>query len=94
MSNTPLLNLLFDKSNWAQKALAKDKDGNVVRLRSEDAVCWCLLGAGLKCYGENWYLVETQLLSLIRGKGFLDLINFNDNSTHEKVVELLKEAQV
>lgn len=47
--------LLSDESKWAQYALAKTKEGSTCDPLSREAVCWCLRGAVIKCYGMYNY---------------------------------------
>lgn len=37
--------LLSDRSKWTTGTFARNERGSVVPARSEEAVCWCLVGA-------------------------------------------------
>lgn len=45
--------LLDSPEKWTKRAFARDKTGGVVSEFSDDAVCWCLLGAAVKCHNYN-----------------------------------------
>lgn len=45
--------LFTDESKWTQYEMARDKTGKRVYPESPDAVCWCLEGALIICYGKN-----------------------------------------
>jgi len=42
--------LLSDESKWTKGVVARDKLGIALGPRNEKAVCWCLLGAAVRCY--------------------------------------------
>jgi hypothetical protein len=48
--NMKIHELYSDESKWCQGTFAKDQDGKDVGANQPEAVCWCLVGASLKCY--------------------------------------------
>ena len=88
--------LLADPKHWTKRAYARDKDGQSVSAHSDEAVCWCVLGAIIKCYGylecPESRIVRTGLIEKYK-HGMIT--NFNDiEASHEQVVSLLKELDV
>lgn len=56
-----LKKLFSSKRKWTQGELAKDSRGNFAEPLSNEAVCWCLLGAIEKCYGRRTKLSKKVL---------------------------------
>ena len=45
--------LLSDPTKWTQRVLARNEDRLEVVSDSNDAICWCLMGAFIKCYPDK-----------------------------------------
>lgn len=45
--------LLSDPHNWIQGDFALDNYSHPVPSNSEDAACWCLYGAAVRCYYDG-----------------------------------------
>lgn len=45
--------LLSAPSRWIKRDLARDVDGNQVHPIAAESVCWCLIGAVVRCYRES-----------------------------------------
>lgn len=45
--------LLTDESKWTQDTSARARDGKPVSPQSQRAVCWCLVGAIVRCYPSD-----------------------------------------
>lgn len=56
--------LISDPKRWTQHAFAKAANGNVIGPESDNAVCWCSIGAlrkasfGTGCYGRAEAMLE------------------------------------
>lgn len=46
--------LLEKPESWTQGVSARDKNGKYTATSSKDAVCWCLAGAIMRCYGRQF----------------------------------------
>ena len=93
MSKTPVLDLLRDPAHWAKGCYAYNSDGESVAPESEQAVCWCLIGAIKKCYPEN---IANQVDKLDALLETIAIVPFNDapSTTHDQIVALLEKAQI
>lgn len=81
--------LLSDPAKWTQDANARDKHGNPVNAESEDAVCWCLIGALYKCYPVDHRKAWERLVTVIDV-----LYAWNDSHTHAEVLDLVRRLDV
>lgn len=84
----------LNKDNWIKGHNARDRHGNPVGSESEEACCWCLLGAIVKCYephdrGNIQNIIQSHLPS---GQDLISL--FNDSTTWEQVEEVVRKANV
>ena len=92
--------LLTDPKRWTQGAPARDAAGVEVSEHDKSAVCWCMMGAIIKCYGGSFAQCNKQF-NKVADKleelyGNPQIHKFNDciDTTHEQVVSLLKELDV
>ena len=89
-------NLISDPNNWLRTALACDKEGFPVDPEDKNACKWCASGALLKvAHGEPLdkavdLLLRVLDVSLTQADVAIPI--FNDNSTHEEVMELFDKA--
>ena len=81
-------------NGWTQKALARDKDGEIVSPFGYDAVCWCLGGALLNVGWDNAMKMSHVIYEVGRKHGLIDLVSWNDHedTNLEKVILLLDDA--
>ena len=94
--------LLSSPEKWTQRSYARDALGGTVQTRSKDAVCWCLVGALLKCYSGDAAFgdVNASLEAAIRRrqtKGTIPtLASWNDleGRTFAEVRAIVEEAGV
>lgn len=93
--------LLSDKSKWTKRAFARGGNGEVVDARSEEATCWCTLGAIQRCYlapGRariKWMEMAQHLEQAPPIQRFGGIVaDWNDAATYEEVVALLKELDI
>lgn len=81
---------------WTQGYYATDANGKQTTSLSNDAICWCAIGALMKAYADdkdgNYALAFRKLNGAIR----YDIINWNDapGRTWEEVHGLLKELDI
>jgi len=81
--------------HWTQYSSAKNKSGKPCNATSEDAVCWCILGAmdavilPLNLDIDFNYLIYKRLKAQMPD-GCVS--SFNDKHTHEEVMELLSKT--
>lgn len=98
---------IIEQNGWCQRSAAKDSRGLNVDLRSEEAVCFCAVGAILRKHDKNSAAatdigkvatkVATPLQMSKTGFSFNDAVaDWNDapGRTKEEVVALLKELAV
>lgn len=87
--------LLSDKSKWTQRTTARDARGNPVVSRDPAAVCWCALGAIIKCHPEPRHVPITAALDVAgRRYGTLSLSIVNDQHGYDAALAVLREADV
>lgn len=83
-----------DPEHWTQHAFARDKEDRQVSPRSENAVCWCVMGAVRKELGYGSVGVEMELHRLYykvsRPGTFSNLIDTNDKCDHKTVISELQ----
>jgi hypothetical protein len=76
-----------------EESYDSDEDGNDLNdeeiAAHPDAVCWCLYGAAYKCGIDDDRAYAEALLG---ETGYLEVVTFNDKSTHAEVLQLLKDA--
>jgi hypothetical protein len=99
--------VLSDSSKWTQRYFAQDTKGRLVDWDDKDACKWCLIGALRKTYPNfgcepAYYSICARVMDEIRkhkssdGNEFHSMAQFNDHieTTYEKVVKILKDADV
>lgn len=84
--------LLSDENRWTRGKYARNKEGVGVPPESEEAVCWCLTGA-IERIGQTPN-ERTQLFIQLSVPltGITNLQYFNDNCTHQELLQLIKEV--
>lgn len=87
-------NLFTDRSHWTQGQGARKADGGLCRVKSPEAVCWCLTGAIAKFAANNHQaqLVMAVLGQRARDRGYADrfsLLELNDFDGYEAVMTVL-----
>lgn len=93
--------LLATPDKWTQRAFAKTATGEITSSLAPDAKCWCLVGAIVKCYGDDGIegfqarMDVTRNLTIAAGEPD-SIVNWNDNPsrTHAEVLELVKRLDV
>lgn len=86
--------LLSSPDKWTTGAYARTKDGFPVTSTCNEAVCWCLVGAAMRCYGniDDYYRV----INLI-GRNFgydSQITTRNDGSTYEEIYKLVSDLDI
>lgn len=82
-----LSELLNSADKWTHTFLARDADGLSVLPQDPKAVCWCLLGAVIKCKIQKF----STFTNVVRKHTKFDSVAmFNDQTTSfEKVQEII-----
>lgn len=83
--------LFTDETKWTQGALARTKKGNIIGALEDNAVCWCLQGAVLKCYGSDRLTIIDLILDKV-DKHCIAL--WNDAHTFTEVKELVERLDI
>lgn len=89
----PVTRLLSDPEKWTQRAIARNKGGDVISPTLSDAHSFCILGAIKMCYGDDDYKARIKFRNIV---GEVSLIDWNDNSkrTHKQVLRACKKAGI
>lgn len=88
-----IYSLLENEKRWTTHAEARDAAGELVDPKSEKAVCWCLLGAIRKVSNTTDERVALLVVLDNRlGQSLMTLALFNDFSTHQDILQLIKGA--
>ena len=89
------------KKNWVKNSYANRQDGSSCSVESDNAVCWCLVGAIMKCYPHPKTQVEKRLKASSAMKKLFpgrtnSLLQFNDHKDTKftDVKKVLKEAEL
>ena len=88
--------LLSDESKWTQGCMARDEQDVLVPVFSDNAVCWCLGGAVVKCYFTHERDRIGERLRKALPSPFAGITQFNDNeqTTFHDIKTLLELADV
>jgi hypothetical protein len=86
--------LLDNEDKWIQGNFATDINGFSVSPTDDNACCWCVVGALMKCYGEGWrekvdLLYNNKLIPSVRS-----ITNWNDSSYYHVIYEALKKLDL
>ena len=97
--------LISDPRHWTQRLYAKTARGYPCNPGSQEAACWCLLGAlyraMVECAGESpvalaWINTHEKAFDHIRKIveqwGYPSIPSFNDNAEHHHVLQVLDLA--
>lgn len=84
--------LLDSPERWTQFVPARNSAGEVVKAKAPDAVCWCIMGAIVRCYPKGKRNMFEDFCNKVR----CDLSQWNDRPerTWEEVYNLLKEYDI
>lgn len=85
---------ISNRENWAQNAIAKDKNEKEVEAKSSEAVSWSIYGAiciesAVEDTKEVLFFLEKFLVK--NGKR-IPLYKFNNSFSHEEVIKLFNKA--
>lgn len=87
--------VIEDPTRWTTEAYAKDENGNTIDPCHENASCFCSLGAlESLCRTPDigvtdlWYNARSTLDTVMQR----DVAGYNDNHTHEEVMQKWDEA--
>ena len=87
--------ILNDESKWTTGAFARNINNEIVDIRNEQSVKFCLLGAILKAKSSLGPFLPPIIRKLIKNKTQdeqITITEYNDASTYQQVIELLNEA--
>lgn len=86
--------LLSDESKWTKGFAARSVYGAPIDPRSNEAVCWCLVGAIARCYGDDVHFHNVR--NLIADKVGRTEASWNDTPkrTYSEVYALVKELDI
>jgi hypothetical protein len=83
--------LIAKPERWTRGSAARNSSGEHVHARSDDATCWCAIGALVMVSADNPVPAERLLRSVLPdGPGFIT--SFNDSHDHAEVVALFDRA--
>lgn len=93
--------IFTDESKWTTGAMARNTNGEEVPFNSDEAVCYCLLGAAHKCYtvsvevdkgNTKYYEIRNRMFEFVQKKyNIIGLMGFNDGIAKFKDVRQLVE---
>lgn len=94
--------LLAKPENWTKGSFAKDKHERLVHPTSQDATCYCLIGALVKCNSLDEVEQVWEHPDMLKIKSKLNtsspsvVWNWNDapERTHQEVLDLLKSLDL
>lgn len=81
--------LIAKPERWTRGSGARDASGQDVDASSDDAVCWCAIGAIVRV-SENPVPAEMLLRRVLPDGGFISA--FNDSHDHAEVLALFDAA--
>ena len=86
-------NLIAKRESWTQDDFGKTADGNGVYSKSDEAVCWCSLGALTRLSPSDEDKQVRKLAKLFLRKAMdSSIVVFNDSHTHEEVLAAWDKA--
>lgn len=82
--------LLAKPEAWTQGEFARDREGDVVFVKSDEAVCWCMDGARMQC---DVPCSDPRWIALIKSLQGVSPILWSDDPQrkHAEVVAKLQE---
>jgi len=83
--------LISDPARWTQHVAARDAQGLETHATDENAVCWCVYGAGAKLRFPvlSFY---TYIEEAARDMVGIGGVSMNDSLPHDKVMSVLDHA--
>lgn len=85
--------LLAKPEAWTTVELARDANGEYADLYSQEAKCWCLIGASFRCYGEVGVGEVFERIKLEIG-GNIPSWNDQKGRTHAEVLALVTKLDI
>ena len=102
-----LKELFTDEQKWTREWYAKDEQGRDVHGTYASAVCYCLVGGLIKCYGVDYEEPLSKIKIAIAAHpkynpakhtydGFVTVPDFNDDPaiTFQDIIEVVNAADV
>lgn len=92
--------IISDPARWIKHTYAQNADGNPTEVLALDAVCFCMLGAVKRAYGDHITLTPmVRILANVIGRGehrdnLLAIYSYNDKPirSHQDVMETFDKA--
>jgi hypothetical protein len=82
--------LIAKPERWTRGCGARNASGQDVNAHSDDATCWCAIGAIVKVSDDNPVPAEMLLRRALPDGGFISA--FNDSHDHAEVLALFDAA--
>jgi hypothetical protein len=88
--------LISSPFKWTKGCFARDRHGAAISEYSDDATCFCLVGAIHKCYEDDTDGEYNALMQLEGALNVDSLPRWNDEPerTHEEIVGVLKKFDI
>lgn len=88
--------LLDSPNKWTQGACARDASGAPVMVNDPNAVCWCPMGAMIKCYPAplTGHVMVAPWRKLQEAVGNVPQWNDTNGRTYEEVFAVLRRVDV
>jgi len=79
--------LISDESRWTRGSFARDRQGYYVQTKSPEAVCWCAVGALIKCIPPGYH--EERVIQAFQAAvpGHKSITYINDERGHAATLE-------
>lgn len=89
-----LKTLLAEPSSWTKGKPARNAEGNRIAPTSDNAVCWCLLGAiyRITYYDHNLFTVICGIMNRLVNSLGLSTYNDDPTTTHADILKLIDTA--
>lgn len=87
--------ILSDPESWTQGRVVRDKHGvagHGVTAHDREAVQFSLVGALIRANGQSGFTGYHKARTVLMQLAGRSLTDFNDNSTHEQVLDLLADG--
>lgn len=85
--------LLSSPEKWTKGVSVRDKNDNQVSIDDPDACKFCIYGAIRTCYGKEHDKLK-KVMDKLKYSSTDELFKWNDSSTYEEVVSVLKELDI
>ncbi len=84
--------LIADERHWTTNVLARDAGGCLTMVASDDATCFCAVGALLKATGRSGITAARRAIEDAAGIERSRVFEWNDTHTHAEVLAAFDRA--